>query len=152
MMIPFPSRSNPDPVPVRGHTLLCLQGFKGEGYDPMFTAHMASIHALLLSRPETAIRVITSADTFCHFCPNLDIHKNCILHGEGSEKKILEQDREVLDLLGICANEIVSWREIVLRIKERIEPDMLDGICGNCPWLPGGYCKKGISAIKEKLS
>ena len=34
-----------DPIRVRAHTLLCLQGFRGEGYSAGFVENMAAIHS-----------------------------------------------------------------------------------------------------------
>jgi len=60
-----------NPVVIRGHTLLCLQGFRGEGYSPDFIDNMAEIHARLQSNPETQVRVTDTPDHFCAACPNL---------------------------------------------------------------------------------
>ena len=60
-----------DPVIIRGHTLLCLQGFRGEGYSPDFIDNMAAIHARLQAEPGTPVRVTDTPDHFCVACPNL---------------------------------------------------------------------------------
>ncbi len=66
-----PSETPADPVIIRGHTLLCLQGFRGEGYSPDFIDNMSAICTRLQSYPETRIRVTDSPDHFCAACPNL---------------------------------------------------------------------------------
>lgn len=38
---------------LRGHTLLCLQGFEGEGYSLGFVENMAAIHQTLFQNPDT---------------------------------------------------------------------------------------------------
>ena len=147
-----PPRNRPPlpPVPVRGHTLLCLQGFRGEGYDPMFTAHMAAIHEKLFRQPSLSVRVIRKPDTFCHSCPNLDGEKGCKLHGPESESRMAEQDRQVMQLLSIENEEVLTWDEIVKRISGRIRASMLDTLCGNCPWLPLGYCKEALDRLSRE--
>ncbi|MBI3595019.1 MAG: DUF1284 domain-containing protein [Nitrospirae bacterium] len=132
------------PIPIRGHTLLCLQGFRGEGYDPMFTAHMSAIHQRLNNQPALLVKVITKPDTFCHSCPNLSEEQGCRLHGDGTEAKMVSQDREVMQKLGIQSEETLSWETIVQKIGEKMKPAMLDELCGACPWLPLGYCKEGL--------
>jgi hypothetical protein len=132
------------PIPIRGHTLLCLQGFRGEGYDPMFTAHMAAIHQRLNHQRTLLVKVVVKPDTFCHSCPNLSEEEGCRLHGVGSETKMIAQDREVMQRLGIQDEEVLSWEMIVQKISEKMKPAMLDGLCGKCPWLPLGYCKEAL--------
>ena len=141
------SRNPPAPVPIRGHTLICLQGFRGEGYDPMFTAHMDAVHRRLKERPELTVRILESPDTFCHSCPNLSASEGCRLHGAGTEELMVTQDREVMARLGIQKDQVLEWKEIVERIRTRFRPPMLDTLCGNCPWLPLGYCKKALSDL-----
>ena len=138
------------PVPIRGHTLLCLQGFRGEGYDAMFTAHMAAIYNRLIHSPETEVQVLTRPDTFCHSCPHLSSEEGCTLHGQGTEPKMIAQDREVMNRLGIAGEQVLRWEEIVEKIREKIRASMLDDLCGACPWLPLGYCKEALSALSRE--
>jgi uncharacterized protein len=142
-------RFNITPIPIRGHTLLCLQGFRGEGYDPMFTAHMGAIHQRLMNQPKLLVKVITRPDTFCHSCPNLSGDLGCRLHGVGTELKMVEQDQEVMRKLGIQNETVLTWESILQKIKEKMKPSMLDEICGKCPWLPLGYCKEGLRDLEK---
>lgn len=137
------------PIPVRGHTLLCLQGFRGEGYDPMFTAHMSAIHQRLTNNPDLQVRVISRPDTFCHSCPHLSSDQGCKLNGEGSEAGMVQQDQEVMRRLGIENEEVLAWETVLRKIGENIKPAMLDPICGQCRWLPLGYCKSGILNLEK---
>lgn len=57
------------PIRLRGHTLLCLQGFREEGYSPGFVANMAAIHQTLCHQPETIVQVVASPDAVCAACP-----------------------------------------------------------------------------------
>lgn len=152
-----------NPVIIRGHTLLCLQGFRGEGYSPDFIDNMASIHARLQSHPETRVRVTDSPDHFCAACPNLKESKplalpgraenvGCTLRGPDFERHIVSQDRQVLDLLGLRAGQEVTWAEVLQRIGSRTRGEMLDEICGDCQWLSLGYCKEGIERLRASIS
>ncbi|MHB8481760.1 MAG: DUF1284 domain-containing protein [Nitrospiria bacterium] len=149
MKYTFQSRFKTDPIPIRGHTLLCLQGFRGEGYDLMFTAHMSAIHQQLTHNPRLSVKVMTSPDTFCHSCPNLSPENGCSLHGEGTEIKMVQQDEEVIRRLGLKMGEIVPWGTILQKISGTIKPEMLNEICGKCPWLPLNYCKEGLLTLRE---
>lgn len=136
-----------DRLSIRGHTLLCLQGFRGEGYSPDFVENLSAIHRLLTTSPERTLKVIQSPDHVCAACPNLK-GEECRLNGAGSEEEMKKQDIDVMARLGIVNGAVLPWREILSRISSHIERDDLDEICGGCRWLPLGYCKKGIEALK----
>jgi hypothetical protein len=59
-----------------------------------------------------------------------------------------EQDRDVLDRLGLQSGALVSWGEILDRIRTSLTGESLRDICGNCRWLPLGYCCEGIDALR----
>ena len=139
-----------DPVIIRGHTLLCLQGFRGEGYSPDFVDNMAAIHSRLHSEPQTPVQVTDTQDQFCRACPNLK--GGCTLRGPDFEQHIVSQDRQVLKLLGLNAGQEVTWAEVLTRIGSRMQGEMLDGICGDCQWLALGYCKEGIEQLRHLTS
>src|SRR5712692_7447054 len=58
-------------VRIRGHTLLCLQGFRGEGYSAGFIENMAALHQDLNENPDRWVEVVEAPDTFCAACPHL---------------------------------------------------------------------------------
>ena len=126
---------------LRAHNLLCIQGFVGKGYSPEFVANMKSIVGGLGGTTE--VTVVAEPDSLCSACPNLK-QSGCALHGEGTEKGIVRQDKDVLARLGLADGATVTWGEILARIRARVKPDDLDGICGTCPWLPLGHCKNGL--------
>lgn len=141
------SENRPGEVVIRGHTLLCLQGFRGEGYSENFIRNMAEIHDRLKSDPKTRVLVTDSPDHFCGACPHLK--SGCTLRGPNFEQHIVAQDRQVLDLLGLKAGQAVTWEEILFRIGSRIRSKMLDDICGDCQWLTLGFCKEGIDQLHQ---
>ncbi|NGZ11675.1 MAG: DUF1284 domain-containing protein [Nitrospira sp. LK70] len=63
----YPGSSTP--LRLRSHTLLCLQGFRGEGYSPGFVANMTGIHQTLWNQPEATVQVVASPDAVCAACP-----------------------------------------------------------------------------------
>jgi len=136
------------PVRIRGHNLLCIQGFVGKGYSPEFVANMTRVIESL--GPDTLVTVDATPDALCSSCPNL-AESGCALHGEGSEAGIVHQDRDVMGRLAIAEGDTVAWAHIVARITASIQPDDLDSICGACPWLPLGVCKEGIAALTKQV-
>jgi len=133
-------------IQVRGHTLLCFQGFRGEGYSPAFVENMTRIQQDFSREPQMPVRVTDAPDQVCASCPNLS-DGGCHLNGPGSEKEMAEQDRDVLRRLGLEKGQVYSWGEILHRIGQSLKPDDLDEICEGCRWLPLGYCKEGIRRL-----
>ena len=106
-------------VRLRGHTLLCLQGFRGEGYSPEFIANMAAIHRTLTDHPEVLVEVLASPDAVCAACPHRH-PSGCMLNGERSEEEMIEQDHEVLRRLGPdLAGERFDRTEALTRLRSR---------------------------------
>lgn len=134
-------------VRLRAHTLLCLQGFRGEGYSPSFIDNLARIHRVLAEHPEQWVEVVDAPDTVCGACPHLAL-SGCSLNGDGFEEIMQAQDRHVLRLLGLSAGIRVRWSEILDRIRTAITGDSLPSICGQCRWLPLGYCRDGIERLR----
>ena len=133
-------------VRLRGHNLLCIQGFVGKGYSPEFVDNMTRVVDALHADPQREVRVVAEPDALCDACPNLSRH-GCELHGPGTERGIVFQDRDVLHRLGIADGETLTWDAILERIRGAVGPDDLDQICGACPWLPLGHCKGGLRRL-----
>ncbi|OGW67621.1 MAG: hypothetical protein A3A88_04435, partial [Nitrospirae bacterium RIFCSPLOWO2_01_FULL_62_17] len=116
---------------MRGHTLLCLQGFRGEGYSPGFTDNLAAIHRSLSENPDQVVELVEEPDTVCGACPHR-APAGCTLNGDGSEAGMQAQDRHVLELLGLNAGSVVRWRDVLERIRLSIKGSDLPNICGSC--------------------
>ncbi|MGQ0615138.1 MAG: DUF1284 domain-containing protein [Planctomycetaceae bacterium] len=132
---------------LRGHNLLCIQGFVGKGYDAAFTRNMSAIVEALRRDSSLRVTVADAPDRLCSACPNLT-GAGCALHGPGTERGIVHQDRDVLARLGLAVGATVPWREVLERILRSVAPDDLDAICGACPWLPLGHCKEGLQRLR----
>ena len=132
---------------VRGHNLLCIQGFVGDGYSPEFVFNMMAVVESL--GPAAQVTVTAAPDALCAACPKLR-EDGCALNGDGTELGIVRQDKDVMARLGIVPGDTLAWGDIVGRIRAAIEPDDLDDICGTCPWLPLGVCKTGISRLRAE--
>jgi uncharacterized protein len=141
------SPSHPcDPIRVRAHTLLCLQGFRGEGYSAGFVENMAAIHQRLTDDPSQWVEIIATPDAMCGACPHL-APSGCSLHGVGSEDAMQAQDRDVLARLGLHEGDHMTWGEILARIRTSLTGESLAQICGQCQWLSLGYCRDGIELL-----
>ena len=139
----------PSAIRLRGHTLLCLQGFRGEGYSRDFTDNLAAIHRRLSENHDHPVELVEEPDAVCGACPH-GAPAGCTLNGTGSEAGMQAQDRHVLKRLGLAAGSVVRWRDVLERIRVSITGSDLPNICGSCRWLPLGYCSEGIEKLRSK--
>ena len=111
---------------LRGHHLICLHFFKGEGYSEEFIENIYNV----LQNPK--MQVVDGVDDICAKCPYLKNSK-CASR-EYSDEDIRAQDREALRLLELEPSAIVEWENIAA-----ILPPILDEwksmFCGECSYL-----------------
>lgn len=138
-----------EPIPIRAHALLCIQGFRGKGYSPAFVKRMGEVAAVLQKDHNQIVRVLASSDTFCEVCPHED--GGCTLGGPGHETNIKSQDDAVLERLGIEAGTELPWHRVVRRMAVHVKGLDLGQICTTCPWLPLGWCAEGLDAAQHAL-
>lgn len=98
---------------LRGHHLICLNFFRGEGYSEEF---IKNIHSII---EKEKVEIVEGPDEVCASCPYLKNNK--CASGEYSDEKIMFQDEESLKLLGFKPGEAVSWEAISAKIPEIIE-------------------------------
>jgi len=96
---------------LRGHHLICLNFFRGEGYSEDF---IKNIHSVV--RKEK-VEVIEGADEVCARCPYLKDNR-CSNY---TEEIIVFQDKEALELLEVKPGAIVDRKIIAAKIPGIIE-------------------------------
>lgn len=121
----------------RGHHLICLQFFKGEGYSEDFVAHLHNL--LKKAEEEQEIEIAGAADDVCMICPYLKDGICC--YKEGADERIRNMDLKALELLKIREGMQVRWRDIRERLPE-ILGDWARLYCGDCDWK--GACEKNL--------
>lgn len=134
---------------IRGHHLLCLQGFRGIGYSHEFVKRMTEIKSLISSNPEMEIEFGDKADEICEVCPH---HGDNCSNIKPGQDLIDVRDRQVLQRLGLPHSGRLCYRELQNLIRFRIKPEDLNEICCTCPWLSLGYCKEGIALMGNSWS
>lgn len=129
-------------IRLRPHHLLCIHGFRGQGYSPTFIANFARLKELLDDVPETPVEIAAGIDDICSFCPHL---------GEGycnrPGQRVGEMDHEILGRLGIATGEHGAWSQFVDSVRQKIYPSALEEICEGCRWVDLGFCARGIAAL-----
>ena len=109
---------------LRGHHLICLNFFSGEGYSEDFIRNIYEVIE------KDRVEIVAGPDDVCAKCPYLKNMK--CASNEYSNEMILVQDMEALRLLGFRPGMIVGWNNI----KERLSPILSEwrkefcGVCG----------------------
>ena len=98
---------------LRGHHLICLNFFMGEGYTEEFIENLYSVIK------KENIEIVTGADEVCRKCPYLKEDK--CRSSDYTDEKIHLQDQEALRLLGFKPGMTVDWKMIASKLPTIIE-------------------------------
>lgn len=114
---------------LRGHHLLCLQGFQGYGYDEFFVENMTEINRIR-KLANTRISLTDSHDDICKACPNL---KDGLCESQKQNENIKSMDKQVLSKLDPAkeygALDLFKEIETIFNSKESVSK-----ICSKCMW------------------
>lgn len=121
-----------NPLTIRAHHLLCIQGFQGHGYSIEFEKHMWElIDKLNYNSPY--LRVVSECDDICGKCPHNK--KGICKDNQMVNNKIIEMDKAVINTTklydGLVGKSNVIF-ELVNSAFKNI--DLLQKICGQCSW------------------
>lgn len=125
---------------LRGHHLICLHFFLGEGYNAPFVENLRYI---LQKLENEKVEVISTADDICTKCPYLKDYK--CTYDENSDEKIKEMDETALKLLNLSVAEQTIWNAVRACIPG-IFDDWRIKYCNECDWRDA--CQKN-SYYKE---
>ena len=114
---------------LRGHHLICLNFFRGEGYSEEFIENLYSVIG------KEKMEIVSGPDEVCARCPYLKYNK--CSNSDYTNEKILLQDKEALRLLGFKHGMTVDWKMISAKLPGIIEEWKAE-FCMNCKYL--GVC------------
>ncbi len=114
-------------VKLRGHHLICLQFYRGEGYNKDFVENLEGV---LKAAEDEGVEVTEGGDDVCRACPSCN--GGICTHEPGGEEKIQSLDRLAMSLLGISENTL-EWSEIKRKIP-RVIGKWKKQACENCEW------------------
>lgn len=114
---------------LRGHHLICLHFFKGEGYDAPFVENLKGV---IDSAAREGVMVQRGADDVCLACPHL-AGDECNYRKSG-EDEIKRLDALALKLLNLKAGPKADF-EAVKKTLPQIFPEWKSRACGKCDWL-----------------
>ena len=114
---------------LRGHHLLCLQGFQGYGYDKDFVENMTEINKIR-KLANTTVSLTDSPDDICKACPNL---KEGLCENQRQNENIKSMDIEVLSKLDPTKeyNALNLFKEVETIFNSK---ESLSKICSKCMW------------------
>ncbi|GBD99282.1 hypothetical protein BMS3Abin07_01317 [bacterium BMS3Abin07] len=113
---------------LRGHHLICLHFFHGEGYDEAF---IENLMAILERAEEQEILISACADDVCRSCPHL--RDGRCLYEENADDEIRAMDGKALELLGLSPGRKVRWSTLRARIPD-IFSEWFALYCRECDW------------------
>jgi len=122
-------------VHLRGHHLICLHFYHGEGYDQHFIDNLSGL--MERARAGEPVEVVSGPDNVCRCCPNLV--ENICAHRKDSEAGIQKLDKKALGYLELNPGEIIFWSDLKQKVKNAPEEWFKD-FCRRCDWL--AVCEK----------
>ena len=118
------------PARLRGHHLICLHFFAGEGYSEHFVACLSET----MRRSRVAGVVVTEgADEVCRACPELS-GAECVSEQAGGDAEIRRIDARAMELLGVTPGDVLAWDESGRRVPAILDA-WFDEACDGCTWF-----------------
>jgi len=116
-------------VKFRGHHLVCLHFFKGEGYTQEFICNLKN----LVDRAEGGeeIEIVAGADEVCRLCPYL--RGDCCGHKHDADEEVKKLDKMALDYLDEAIGNKVTWREVKEKVNSASQ-EWFTAFCKGCDW------------------
>jgi hypothetical protein len=114
---------------LRGHHLICLHFYRGQGYQRDFVENLERV---LKHAESEGVTVTEGPDDVCRACPYLE--GSFCSYSETSEEEIREMDRKALGLLSLSPGDNALWQGIKEYLPE-VLPVWYDSFCSSCHWL-----------------
>lgn len=119
---------------LRGHHLICLHFFNGEGYNQEF---IRNLEETLQKTGHSPVDICSGADEVCTKCPFL---KNSTCHyDKNAEEDIRAMDNKALELLNLPPGSKEDWNDIRNAVPG-IFNQWYVSYCKSCDWLK--VCRK----------
>ncbi|MBP1946335.1 DUF1284 domain-containing protein [Methanobacterium petrolearium] len=118
-----------EPIRIRAHHLLCMQGFQGFGYNKKFTENMAQIIEKTIKNSSSFIQVMIGTDSICQMCP----HNSQGICNRDSSNNIKIMDSAVIEKLKIEQGSVHSSASLLSKTM-KLNSQTVKKLCGNCSW------------------
>ncbi len=129
----------------RGHHLICLHFFGGEGYSAPFVENLKEI---LVRAEGSIVETCEGGDDVCLKCPYLN--RNRCIYSNDADGNIRKMDRRALKLLNLDPGIKIGWNDIRSRLPE-IFHEWYKAECIRCSWR--WACEKNnlYNQLKERV-
>lgn len=120
-------------VKIRGHHLLCFQGFQGYGYDQNFVDGLWSLVREYQKNPDLCFETTLDTDAICAPCP----HRDDLLCRKSPEADAYMKtiDQAVLDKLQLKVGHQAKAKDLMDHVNTTLKTRAsVADICGSCPW------------------
>ncbi|SUB00262.1 Protein of uncharacterised function (DUF1284) [Pannonibacter phragmitetus] len=129
-------------IRLRGHHLLCMLTFVGEGYSPRFVANYAKV--IRRMRAGEPVLIVQGPDDIC--APLLDTdaphcHRDSVLE---RDRLALESAGSLLGRLLEAGSELIVDEAMLNRMQDGFASGELRPACNGCEW--SGLCDKVAEA------
>lgn len=113
-------------IRLRGHHLICLHFFQGEGYSQEFVDNLQQV----VTRAEKGdeIEIVAGSDDVCRLCPSMS--DDTCAHDDEEIRKL---DRISLKRLEMTVGDRTFWHDIKSKLQSAPE-GWLDAFCEGCYW------------------
>jgi hypothetical protein len=128
---------------LRGHHLVCLQFYRGQGYSDEFVANLDGVQK---AAAETPALIVSGPDDVCAACPGLGADGTC-RHPDTGEAEALRIDALALQVLDAAIGETISLGQAHDRLASDAEAceRWRAESCASCPWEHA--CEHGWNAL-----
>ncbi|MBW1991902.1 MAG: DUF1284 domain-containing protein [Deltaproteobacteria bacterium] len=134
-------------VYLRGHHLICLRFFQGQGYDAAFLAGVEEVRQRLAAGEQ--IVVMAGPDAVCRVCPWLQ-GDECT-HPETTDAGIRKMDQAALEILHLTPDSRWYWPQFTPRELESGFAEWFRGFCRECSWRPACQAHPDFQALLKKI-
>lgn len=125
---------------IRGHHLLCIQSFKGFGYNQDFIDNMYKLIDAIKSSNDLFLHIVAECDDICLYCPHATSTKNpsprICLKDDNSEIELRKMDLNVISRFNLSVGKKIKASEVFKLAQTEIRKDKdIFKICGSCKWI-----------------
>jgi hypothetical protein len=127
---------------LRGHHLICLQFYHGEGYDKAF---IENLERVMDQVRREGVSVSPGSDDVCAAC--LHLREGLCQYSPEADEEIRGMDRKAMELLGLSVGMDVEWDAIRESIPS-VFRQWYDSFCRDCSWRR--FCEKDEAFLSIK--
>jgi hypothetical protein len=131
---------------LRGHHLICLHFFNGDGYSTEFIENLRDTMEKIESGD---VEISPGADGICEACPYLK--QSMCRATEDADEEIRAMDRRALELLEMREGSKVKWHEMRKRIPG-LFPSWYHSYCSVCGWKRACERDASYRQLRDSLS